>query len=225
VSELGGIAHDGIAAVAAARGASTSRGADAQRNAAGVSKPAVACALRARILYPMPATETLKQFLIGTPFFGGLDDAALELLVGMLTERRFERGEVVFREGDTGASMYVIECGEIVLCRTGDSGLEVHIVRLRAGDFFGETTLIEMQPRPYLAQVDADARLYELTNRDLYRLYKANVEAYVMVVQNINRELCRRLRRADLRITEFADRDGDPQTQVHIRVMKPTARR
>ena len=33
--------------------------------------------------------------------------------------------------------------------------------------------------------------------------YKADIYAYVMVMQNINRELCRRLRRADHRIAEL----------------------
>jgi hypothetical protein len=47
--------------------------------------------------------------------------------------------------------------------------------------------------------------LYELTARNLYAYYKADIHAYVIVMQNINRELCRRLRRADNRIAELAD--------------------
>jgi len=47
--------------------------------------------------------------------------------------------------------------------------------------------------------------LYELTGRSLYAYYKADIHAYVIVMQNINRELCRRLRSADNRITELAD--------------------
>jgi hypothetical protein len=45
--------------------------------------------------------------------------------------------------------------------------------------------------------------LYELTARKLYTCYKADIYVYVMVMQNINRELCRRLRRADNRIAEL----------------------
>jgi hypothetical protein len=45
--------------------------------------------------------------------------------------------------------------------------------------------------------------LYELTAQKLYACYKADIHAYVMVMQNINRELCRRLRRADNRIAEL----------------------
>jgi len=47
--------------------------------------------------------------------------------------------------------------------------------------------------------------LYELTAQKLYAYYKADIHAYVLVMLNINRELCRRLRRADNRIAEMAD--------------------
>jgi CRP/FNR family transcriptional regulator, cyclic AMP receptor protein len=163
----------------------------------------------------MTATnETLKSFLTKTPFFGGLDGPELDRIIAMLVERHFPAGAAVFLEGDTGRSMYVIGRGEVVMCRAGESGHTVKLVRLREGDFFGETTLIEMQPRPDTAQVASDATLYELTNIDLYRLYREDVKAYVLVLQNINRELCRRLRKADTRITEIADEAGDNATQI-----------
>jgi CRP-like cAMP-binding protein len=74
---------------------------------------------------------------------------------------------------------------------------------LDAGDFFGEMTLIEMQNRSATVVAESPTVLYELTARDLYTCYKADIHAYVMVLQNINRELCRRLRRADNRIADL----------------------
>ena len=65
------------------------------------------------------------------------------------------------------------------------------------------------------------ARLYELTSMDLYALYQEDVNAYVMVLQNINRELCRRLRRAGNRIAEYADEFGDEATQIRPDVRLP----
>ena len=101
----------------------------------------------------------------------------------------------MFREGEPGASLFVVKQGELLALHRG-----CELMRMHAGDFFGETTLLEMQPRPFTAHVDQDAILYELTNKDLYRLYKEDVKAYVLVLQNINRELCRRLRSAGDRI-------------------------
>lgn len=74
---------------------------------------------------------------------------------------------------------------------------------LGPGDFFGEMTLIEMQNRSATIVAQSPTLLYELAARQLYAYYKADIYAYVMVMQNINRELCRRLRRADNRIAEL----------------------
>ncbi|MSP60618.1 MAG: cyclic nucleotide-binding domain-containing protein [Myxococcales bacterium] len=156
----------------------------------------------------------LKESLARTPFFGGLLDDALERIIGMLVERRYERGQVVFREGESGRSMYIIRTGMLVMTRQGESGFHVKLVRLSTGDFFGETTLIEIAPRSATATAEGHSLLLELTNMDLYRLYKEDIHAYVMVLQNMNRELCRRLRKADGRITEIADEAGDEVTQI-----------
>src|SRR5438094_10444640 len=88
-----------------------------------------------------------KEFLVRTPFFGGLEDEALERVIQMLVERELPSGATVFREGEQGRSMYVVRSGELVKCQSGESGRSVRLMRLHAGDFFGESTLIERPPR------------------------------------------------------------------------------
>lgn len=158
--------------------------------------------------------EQLRQFLQATPFFGGLDAAQLDRVVAMLKPCDVPAGVAIFREGEQGRSMYVVESGELVARQAGGSGRAVKLMRLRVGDFFGETTLIEMQPRPFTVTAEQPSRLLELTNRDLYALYKQDKDAYVMVLQNINRELCRRLRGAGNRLTAMADDADDDITQI-----------
>ena len=156
----------------------------------------------------------LKAFLVATPFFGGLSDASLDLLVSMLVERRFDAGATVVAEGEPGRSMFIVQSGGLAVSKLGDSGHVIRVARLGAGDFFGEMTLIEMQNRSATVVAESPTVLYELTARSLYTYYKADIHAYVMVMQNINRELCRRLRRADKRIAELADASGDSMTQT-----------
>ena len=123
------------------------------------------------------SSPDLKAFLLATPFFGGLSDASLERLVSMLVECRFDAGATVVAEGEPGRSMFVVHSGELVV--------------------------IEMQNRSATVVAESPTVLYELTAGKLYACYKADIQAYVMVMQNINRELCRRLRRADRRIAEL----------------------
>jgi CRP/FNR family cyclic AMP-dependent transcriptional regulator len=149
------------------------------------------------------SSPDLKAFLRATPFFGGLSDASLDLLVSMLVERRFDAGGAVVAEGDPGRSMFIVHAGQLVVSRLGDSGRSIRMSDLGPGDFFGEMTLIEMQNRSATVVAETATVLYELTARSLYTCYKADIHAYVIVMQNINRELCRRLRRADRRIAEL----------------------
>jgi hypothetical protein len=149
------------------------------------------------------SSPDLKAFLVATPFFGGLSDASLDLLVSMLVERRFDAGATVVAEGEPGRSMFIVHSGELVVSKLGDAGCSIRMAGLEPGDFFGEMTLIEMQNRSATVVAESPTVLYELTARELYTCYKADIHAYVMVMQNINRELCRRLRRADNRIAEL----------------------
>ena len=151
------------------------------------------------------SSPELKAFLVATPFFGGLSDASLDLLISMLVERRFDLGASIVAEGEPGRSMYIDHSGELVVSKIGESGRVIPMTRLGPGDFFGEMTLIEPQNRSATVVAETATVLYELTGRNLYAYYKADIHAYVIVMQNINRELCRRLRRADDRIAGLAD--------------------
>ena len=145
----------------------------------------------------------LKAFLAATPFFGGLATPSLDRVVAMLAERRFEAGATVVREGEPGRSMFIVHTGELAVSRRMRDGRAIDMSVLRPGDFFGEMTLIEMQNRSATVVAETATVLYELTAASLYSCYKTDVKAYVLVMQNINRELCRRLRRADSRIAEL----------------------
>src|SRR5687768_12319202 len=119
----------------------------------------------------MTARPELITFLARTPFFGGVDDAALAALAGALVPRDIAPGQAVFQEGQSGASMFIVESGEIVALHGAGQPHPVKLMRFRQGDFFGETTLIAMQPRPFSAVAEQPARVHELTSRHLYDLY------------------------------------------------------
>ena len=156
------------------------------------------------------SSPELKAFLVATPFFGGLTDASLDLLISMLVERCFDLGASIVAEGEPGRSMYIVHSGELAVSKIGGSGRVIAMARLGPGDFFGEMTLIEPHNRSATVVAETPTVLYELTAGNLYAYYKADIHAYVMVMQNINRELCRRLRRADNRIAELVDASREP---------------
>src|ERR1700761_2187013 len=92
------------------------------------------CHRRGGYILPMTvATPDLKAFLLATPFFGGLSDASLDLLISMLVERRFETGSRVVAEGEPGRSMFVVHSGKLEVTRRVDASLVIHMSDLEDG--------------------------------------------------------------------------------------------
>ncbi len=151
-----------------------------------------------------------KEFLRSIPLFGGLEDSSLERIQAMLVQHSFARGATVCREGEHGRSMYTVESGEVEVRRANSAGAQMPLARLGPGEFFGEMTLVEIQPRAATVVVTEPATLYSMTNRDLYALYLEDRGAYILVLQNICRQLARRLRKADARICELLGADAGP---------------
>jgi len=149
--------------------------------------------------------ESLRTFLRGVPVFGGLEGRSLESVIDVLDEQSFSSGQKIFSEGELGRSMYVLRKGEVEVLRTSSTGKTVPIVRLGPGECFGEMALVELQPRSATILVKKKAETFSLTNFDLYKLYREDNYAYVIVLQNICRLLSRRLRKADSRIADFVD--------------------
>jgi len=79
----------------------------------------------------------LKTFLLATPFFGGLPDPSLDLLISMLVERRFDAGATVVAEGEPGRSMFIVKSGRLAVSKRANSGSVIPISILELGDFFG----------------------------------------------------------------------------------------
>lgn len=150
-----------------------------------------------------------RDFLRSIPLFGGLEDPSLEKIEAMLVESSLPRGAIVCSEGERGRSMYVVARGEVEIRRANSRGVHVPIVRLGRGEFFGEMTLVEIQPRSATVVVTEPATLYALTKQDLYSLYLQDQNAYVLVLQNICRQLSRRLRKSDGRICELLSSSGN----------------
>ena len=71
------------------------------------------------------------------PLFGGLTEAALEVLLGDSREIAMPAGNFFFHEGDPGESFYVLDAGEVELTKATHAG-PVVLAHLQGGDCFGK---------------------------------------------------------------------------------------
>ena len=129
--------------------------------------------------------------------FGALDDRVLMHLAGSLSVQCPEAGELVFREGDDATAMYVVLRGEMEVLKKSKRATEARVALLGPGDWFGEMSIVDIQPRSATVRALAPSRLLRVSAADLDALYRYDLRSYSLIVLNLARELSRRLRVAD----------------------------
>jgi CRP/FNR family transcriptional regulator, cyclic AMP receptor protein len=129
--------------------------------------------------------------------FGALSDEVLAFLVSMLTVVEPQVGETIFREGDEPTAMYVVLAGEMEVTKKSRGGVDARVAVLGPGDWFGEMSIVDVQPRSATVRALASGRLIRVSAADLDALYRHDVRSYAIIVLNLARELSRRLRVAD----------------------------
>lgn len=129
--------------------------------------------------------------------FGGLDDESLEILAKELPTSQVESGAVIVREGENARDMFVVAAGELEVLKHGREG-EIRVAMLGPGDWFGEMTILDVQPRSATVRAVAPTMLVRMSAEHVDKLlYRRDVKAYALLIMNIARELSRRLRVAD----------------------------
>jgi CRP-like cAMP-binding protein len=81
--------------------------------------------------------------------------------------RVYSDGEIIFKEGDIGESMYVIQDGTIHIIKKAASG-EVIIATLKSGEVFGEMALFDRLPRSASARASGEARVLSIDKKKLF---------------------------------------------------------
>lgn len=143
-----------------------------------------------------PDPEQLRALAL----FGGISDEALHSFAECADVLEVPAGEAVYFEGDPARSLFVVVTGSLAVTKRGD-GEEHELHRLRAGDFFGEMSFVDMQPRSATVRAVETCVLWAWPYQKLCDTYRQDGKTYTLLIMNIARELSRRLRRADQVIT------------------------
>ncbi len=108
-----------------------------------------------------------KDFLMKIPIFKFLPEEDHVSLVSLWRMKTVKEGEVLFRKGEPGSSMFVIEEGEIEILLPVDPPVnEVQLSVMKEGEFFGELSLFADTPRTATARALIETRLVEMQRGD-----------------------------------------------------------
>jgi CRP/FNR family transcriptional regulator, cyclic AMP receptor protein len=111
-----------------------------------------------------------------------------------LQERRLRRGDVLFREGEKGKELFIIRSGAVIVSKHVKGRVEQVLARLGPGDFFGEMSLFDDQPRSATIQAETETIMYGLDRSSLDHLIEQNPRAATAFFTQVVLVLVKRLR-------------------------------
>jgi len=116
---------------------------------------------------PGRATASASAEMVTTPLFSELKPEELRGVVTRLRHHAFAPGSILVKEGDQGASLFVLSDGRVKVTTKGPKGRQVQLAELKEGDFFGEVSLLTGKPRTATITSVEPTEVLELTREDL----------------------------------------------------------
>ncbi|OWP63771.1 Crp/Fnr family transcriptional regulator [Hymenobacter amundsenii] len=126
------------------------------------------------------------RMLKNTTLFGHTPESVLGALVPVMHEVNFEQEQEIFAKGSRGTSLFIIYEGEVGIFNNWQL-----LITFGKGEFFGELSLLDAEPRSATAVALKPVRAFRIDQEDFYEVTEDCTE----VSRSIMRELCQRIRR------------------------------
>ena len=159
-----------------------------------------------------PTTKMTLEALRSVPLFASLDDEAARELRNLLSDKNVPQNTRLFRQGDKGNAMYLIESGRVRISIRDDDDHELTLAELAQGDFFGEMSIIDGRQRSADANVIEDAQLAILSRDAFLSLVRNNPDVALEILS----ALTDRLRRTDELLRSRVSRNANEEEKARL---------
>lgn len=148
------------------------------------------------------------KYLRRVPIFHRLSNRDLKSVAGIVIQRAYKKGDLLFAEGSRGDTLYIIVRGKVKIFkeakRPGGAGKIVKIFEiLSEGEFLGEMALLNHEPRCASAMAMEDCWIYLIQKNEFTRVVLKNPEIALTILEIVTR----RLREADVQIQDITFRN------------------
>jgi CRP/FNR family cyclic AMP-dependent transcriptional regulator len=147
------------------------------------------------------SSARMRELIQKVSIFTHLDAATAGELERLGEQRAFPAGTVIVGQDDPGDALYVLVSGKVKVVLFGRQGREMILTIFKTpGDFFGEMSLVDDEPRSATVVAAEPATLFVLSRA----AFRAHVEAQPRTALRVLQEVSRRLRQADRVIGNLA---------------------
>ncbi|MBI3716949.1 MAG: cyclic nucleotide-binding domain-containing protein [Betaproteobacteria bacterium] len=134
------------------------------------------------------------------PLFQDLSDVDLKVIDELSIEKVVPKGTVILSEGEVGDSLYAIISGRVKVFIGDEDGREIILKILQPGDFFGEMSMVDSQPRSASVSTLENSTFKVLSHEAFAECLTRAPRIATLVMQ----ALAKRLRDADRKISTLA---------------------
>jgi uncharacterized membrane protein len=152
------------------------------------------------------------EALRSVPLFASLDDDSARDLRGLLSETMVPQNTRLFRQGDTGDAMYLIESGRVRISIRDEDKQDVTLAELAQGDFFGEMSIIDGRQRSADAKVIEDSKLAVLSREAFLTFVRKKPDVALEMLS----ALTDRLRRTDELLRSRVSRNVNEEARARL---------
>ncbi|MBM3877277.1 MAG: cyclic nucleotide-binding domain-containing protein [Verrucomicrobia bacterium] len=149
---------------------------------------------------PPPTMTALEK----SRLFSELFSTELKLLEQTAQLKSFKAGQVVFREGDPGDGLYVVQSGLVSISATVHEQERRVLTRITTGDYFGEMSLLDSESRSATAMAEQDTEALFIARPDLLKLLDQSPKLGVSLlrefsqrIREVNRQYIREVLQAE----------------------------
>jgi CRP/FNR family transcriptional regulator, cyclic AMP receptor protein len=158
---------------------------------------------------------TAKAVLQHNYLFRGLPDQAVHRLAALATRRSYDKGEIIFAQGDEGDALYGVASGRVRISATGAGGQEVFLNIMEPGDTFGEIAVMDGLPRTAAATALDQATLIVIKRQDFLQLLEREPQLAIHLLKL----LCERLRWTSELVEESAFLTGPARLAKRLLIL------
>ena len=137
--------------------------------------------------------------LVRVNLFRELSPEELEPVKHLIFERSFKAGSTLFLEGMKGEVFYIVKSGQVEILKKKENE-EVHIATLGPGQFVGEMSIIDDEPRSATAKVSEDSLLLIVTKKCFTDIMRATPEGANKILLAMLKIVNQRLRETNRKL-------------------------
>ena len=135
--------------------------------------------------------EVVETILRKTPLFASLSDKEMEALARRVSNRRFERGALLFSEGDPCTGLFLVASGKIRIFKLSPAGREQVLAVEGPGSSFAELPVFDGGNYPASASALEDAAVLFISRKDFQNFCREHPEVALKVIAVVGSRLRR----------------------------------